>query len=311
MPGMESARPARVPTAGPASPAGPVPAGPVPASPDGAAGPDFRADPATGRVFQVSRAVRSTDVTPGGRLRFDALARYLQEAAEDDLADAGQDGGPVWLVRRAAVAVRGYPGLGAPVTLRTFCSGTGPRWAERTTTVAGPAGDLIQARVVWAAVSRADGRPVALGEDFHQRYGPAAGGRQVSARLSLPAPPPQAAAAARPWPVRHADFDTAGHVNNSVHWAAVEDELAALAWLPGRAELEYHRPILPEDEPALVAETGTGRLAVWLQHGPRRLASAVLRTELLTGRPVHSTLGRDEPSGPLVTRLGAQVGGGR
>jgi acyl-ACP thioesterase len=275
MPGMESAPPVRVPAAAAAPAASPGLGGP-----DGAVGPDFQPDPAAGRVFRVSRMVRSTDVTPGGRLRFDALARYLQEAAEDDLADTGQDGGPVWLVRRAAVAVHGYPGHGDQVTLRTFCSGTGPRWAERTTTVAGPAGDLIQARVVWAAVSRADGRPVALGEDFHRWYGPSAGGRRVSARLSLAPPPQQASAAARPWPVRQADFDTAGHVNNSVHWAAVEDELAALAWRPARAELEYHRPIRPGDEPALVAETGPGRLAVWLQLGSRRLASAMLRTEV-------------------------------
>jgi acyl-ACP thioesterase len=49
----------------------------------------FAPHPASGRVFTVSRVVRSTDVTPDGRLRLDALARYLQEAAEDDVADAG------------------------------------------------------------------------------------------------------------------------------------------------------------------------------------------------------------------------------
>ncbi len=81
-------------------------------------------------------------------LRFDALARNLQQAAEDDLADARWAGPYTWLARRTAVAVRGYPAHGERVTLRTFCSGTGPRWAERTTTVAGPAGDLMQATAV-------------------------------------------------------------------------------------------------------------------------------------------------------------------
>src|SRR6266581_3445588 len=58
-----------------------------------AAGPAFSPSPARGRVFTTAaRVVRSTDVTPAGRLRFDALARYLQEAAEDDLADAGWSG---------------------------------------------------------------------------------------------------------------------------------------------------------------------------------------------------------------------------
>ena len=247
----------------------------TPTTADGrAARPSFRADPAGGRLFRASRVVRSTDVTPGGRLRFDALARYLQQAAEDDLADARWAGPYTWLVRRTAVAVRGYPAHGERVTLRTFCSGTGPRWAERTTTVAGPAGDLMQATAVWVAVDPAEGGPVPLGAAFQARYGPAAGGRRVSARLSHPGPP--AAEAGRPWPLRSADFDTAGHVNNSIHWAAVEDVLPGLGWLPACAEIEYHRPILPGDEPRLVSAPGDGRLSVWLCGGQRRLASAVL-----------------------------------
>ena len=101
---------------------------------------EFAPDPPHGRVFTTARAVRSSDVTPSGRLRFDALARYLQDAAEDDLADAGWDEPCGWLLRRCEVAVRDYPGFGQRVGLRTFCSATGPRWAERTTTLAGPDG---------------------------------------------------------------------------------------------------------------------------------------------------------------------------
>jgi acyl-ACP thioesterase len=165
-------------------------------------------------------------VTPAARLRFDALARYLQEAAEDDLADAGWDEPSGWLLRRVAIAARGYPARGDHVGLRTFCSATGPRWAERTTTLAGPGGDLIQARAVWVAIARADGRPAPLGAQFQRLYGEAAQGRRVSARLSLPGP--SASQPGRPWPLRATNFDTAGHVNNSVHWAAVEDVLAGL-----------------------------------------------------------------------------------
>src|SRR5450755_590618 len=159
--------------------------------PEAAAAPAFTPDPAQGRVFTVSRAVRSTDVTPAGRLRLDALARYLQDAAEDDLADAGAAESYGWLLRRVALAIRGYPAYGDPVRLRTYCSAIGPRWAERTTTLAGPAGDLMQAIAVWAAVSQADGRPAPLAASFHRVYGPSAGHRQVSARLSRPGPRPQ------------------------------------------------------------------------------------------------------------------------
>ena len=124
---------------------------------------EFAPDPPHGRVFTTDQVVRSTDVTPSGRLRFDAFARYLQDAAEDDLADAGWDEPYGWLLRRCEVAVRYYPGFGQRVGLRTFCSATGPRWAERTTTLAGPDGDLMQARAVWVAVTRTEGRPCPLG----------------------------------------------------------------------------------------------------------------------------------------------------
>ncbi len=242
--------------------------------------PAFIADPADGRVFRTSRVVRSVDVTPAGRLRFDALARYLQQAAEDDLADAAWAEPYTWLVRRTSVAVRGYPAHRDRVQLRTFCSATGPRWAERTTTVTGPAGDLVQAVAVWVAIDAADGRPVPLGETFDRIYGPSTGGRRVSARLTHPGPPESAvrdAAAGQAWPLRASDFDTAGHVNNSIHWAVVEDVLAGLDWLPSRAELEYHRPGLPGHHPRLLTERADGQLSVWLCADGERLASAVLR----------------------------------
>ena len=83
---------------------------------------------------------------------------------------------------------------------------------------------------------------------------------------------------ARRWPLRATDFDTAGHVNNSVHWAAVEDVLAGLApgWLPASAELEYARPILPGHDPDLVTEHAPDHLAAWLRSGAQPLASARL-----------------------------------
>lgn len=247
--------------------------------------PAFTADPAEGRVFRASRVVRSVDVTPAGRLRFDALARYLQQAAEDDLYDAAWSEPYTWLVRRTSVLVRGYPAHRDRVQLRTFCSATGPRWAERTTTVSGPAGDLVQAVAVWVAIDAADGRPVPLGDVFHRVYGPSTGGRQVSARLSHPGLPENAAgpasagagsAGGRRWPLRASDFDTAGHVNNSIHWAAVEDVLAGLDWLPSRAELEYHRPVLTGHDPWLLSERRDGQLLIWLSDNGDRLASAVL-----------------------------------
>jgi hypothetical protein len=132
--------------------------------------------PAAGRVFTGHVPIRRTDVTPAGRLRFDAMARYLQDVAEDDIAEAGLHEPYGWLVRRCAITVRGYPQRGQGARLTTFCSATGPRWAERTTTLSVSGTELIQARAVWAAVARTTGAPCAVGPEFHRIYGPAAQG---------------------------------------------------------------------------------------------------------------------------------------
>jgi acyl-ACP thioesterase len=238
--------------------------------------PAFLAEPAGGRVYATRRIVRSTDVTPSGRLRLDALARYLQTAAEDDVADAGLAEPVVWLVRRCRLAISALPFMGERLSVRTFCSGTGPRWAERTTTLSGAQGQLVQASAVWAAVSRDTGRPVPLSEAFLHSYGAAAAGREVSARLWHLRPDSATSSTGRDWPLRAADFDTAGHVNNAVHWAAVEDVLAAAGWLPAAAEVEYHRAILPGCVPRLVLGEREQESLLWLLDGERLLASARL-----------------------------------
>ena len=235
----------------------------------------FVPDPVSGRIFATSRLVRMTDVTPSGRLRLDAVARYLQEAAEDDVTDSGWDEPYDWLLRRSVVTIAGFPAHRERVTVRTFCSGTGPRWAERTTTVSGPGGDLIQARAIWVAVASQTGAPAPLSREFLAVYGESARGRRVTARLYHDGPDP--ALTGRPWPVRAADLDPAGHVNNTVHWAAAEDALAGAGWLPSAAEIEYAQPILPGSEPTLVVgEHLPSGLDVWLMAGRDRLVSVRL-----------------------------------
>jgi acyl-ACP thioesterase len=243
-------------------------------TPRPAAAAEFLPPPAAGRVFTAGYPIRRTDVTPGGRLRLDALARYLQDAAEDDVADSGLAEPYDWLVRRCALAIRGWPRRGQRLRLATFCSATGPRWAERTTTVTAAGADLVQARMVWVAVDPVTGESCPVGPDFQRLYGPSARGRRVSARLSHR--PPDPSATDRDWPVRASDFDTAGHVSNTVHWQAAEEVLAGLDWLPSRAEMEYHRPILPGGRLRLACRLSAGRAGIWLIDDAARLASAQL-----------------------------------
>jgi acyl-ACP thioesterase len=236
--------------------------------------PGFLPEPEHGRVYAGRRIVRSIDVTPGRRLRLDALARYLQFAAEDDIADAGLHEPVGWVVRRTAVTVGSFPRMRERLSVRTFCSATGPSWAERTTTLTGADGGLIQARAVWAAVSRADGTLTMLTPEFHRVYGPSTAGRTISARPQLPRPP--LGATGPGWSLRAADFDIANHVNNTVHWAAIEDLLTPAGWRPATAAIEYHRPILPGCVPQLVSELDDAGLSAWLVAGSQLLAAARL-----------------------------------
>jgi acyl-ACP thioesterase len=217
--------------------------------------------PARGRRFTARRRVRLADTTASGRLRLDAVARYLQDVANDDVDDAGVRG--AWVLRRVALRVQHLPRFGDDLDVVTFCSGTGSRWAERRTTLAVRGASAIESVAIWVCVDEA-GRPAPLGASFFDRYGEAAGGRTVSSRLHL-SPPPDGAAT-RPWPLRATDFDVLGHVNNAVYWEAVEDELAQRA--PGRriaaAELEHRVAVEPGEGLELASLCNPDRLPVWL-----------------------------------------------
>ncbi|MBK9180048.1 MAG: acyl-[acyl-carrier-protein] thioesterase [Acidimicrobiales bacterium] len=224
--------------------------------------------PRSGRTFGATTVVRLGDVSPAGRLRLDALARYLQDVAGDDAAAAGLPGEQAWVVRRTVLRVDRPAVLGEHLRLTTWCAGLGPRWADRRTSVVGDQGGGAEAASLWVYVDPRTGRPLRLPPGFHERYGESAGGRTVRARLALPDPP--AGATSRPWPLRFADFDALGHVNNAVSWAAIEDALAPRRELraPLEAVVEWRSPLERGAEPELVtADAAEGRaagLAAWL-----------------------------------------------
>ena len=179
--------------------------------------------------------MRLADVTPKGRLRLDSVARYLQDVANDDAVDAIGEDAAAWVVRRTALRVERFPTFREDLTLTTWASGVGSRWAERRTSLEGADGGSIEAAALWVHVDLTTGRPKVLPPDFEAQYGAAAGGRTVSARLSHDGPPADAASHA--WTTRFADFDVLGHVNNTVYWAIVEEFLDLAA--PVSVELEY------------------------------------------------------------------------
>jgi acyl-ACP thioesterase len=182
--------------------------------------------PDAGRVFRHAASVGLGDVSPAGRARFDAIARWLQDAAYADWVDAGLDDGGVWIVRRLHLRVKQFPRFGDAVEVATFCSGTGRLWAERRSTVCAGDAALVEAVALWVHLDARGVRPRPLPDGFEAVYGAAAAGRRVSARLAHPAEPAEGAAT-RSWHFRAADLDLAAHVNNAVYWQVVEEELVA------------------------------------------------------------------------------------
>lgn len=198
--------------------------------------------PSVGRTFSSIRGIRLSDMDPHGRVRLDAVARFLQDIAIDDVQETGW-GIPahLWFVRRIRIDVL-EPFLDdREVALTTWCSGVAAIAAGRRWSVAGDRGGRIEVDSVWIHLD-ADANPARI-EDFGV-YAEAAGGRPVSTKLELPDPP--AGAERSPWPLRAVDVDLHGHVNNAVYWQAVEELLPTLGVdQTGRfwVEVDYRGPI--------------------------------------------------------------------
>jgi len=223
--------------------------------------------PPVGRVFEAERRVRLADVSPGGRLRLDAAARFLQDVSADDTADAALPDAETWVVRKTVIAVEAFPRYLEPLRLATWCSGTGTHWAERRISIVGAAGGSLDAATTWVHVDAATGRPARIPPGFETVYGEASGGRRVKARLDH-LDPPEPLPGGFAWPLRFSDFDLLGHVNNAACWQIVEEALARRRDLraPLRAEVQ-HRTAIERGDQVAVAMAGADDLQLWAVAG--------------------------------------------
>lgn len=218
------------------------------------------------RTFTHPRWPGFADCAPSGRVRLDALARWLQDVAYADVQDAGLVQAAVWVVRRTRMRVNRFPRFGEHFQVTTFCSGIGRMWAERRTDVvaagadgsgphapdgagshpaAGAGRPAVEAVSVWVHLDPDRRRPSPLTGPEMEVYGGAAADRQVSARLrhSLP----DSLDGGDPWRFRAVDCDIADHVNNAAYWQPLEEELLAAGAEPDGidAEIEYRSPAQP------------------------------------------------------------------
>jgi len=228
--------------------------------------------PAQGRVFGHGFVAGLADAAPSGRVRFDALARWLQDVAHADVRDARFSERSIWVIRRTRLCVARFPRLEEEVIVRTFASGLGRAWAQRRTSIVTAGGGAVEGVTLWVHLDPRDGRPAPLSAEEIAVYEPSTGGRTINARLRHPAPPPDAVS--RSWTFRSAELDLGDHINNVASWTALEEEL--LAGPEPEAldvEVEYRTPAQPGPHEVLSA-------------GPRRWIVAPdgeVRTSILLG----------------------------
>ena len=202
---------------------------------------DLVSIPTQGRIFAESRRVRLTDMDPRGRLRLDAVARFLEEVAIDDVDETGW-GAPdhLWFVRGMRIDVLEPFLADRSVELVTWCSAVGTVAAGRRWSLTGDRGGRIEVDSVWIHLD-ADQRPARV-VDFVP-YAESAGGRRRSGPPGRPPPPPRPRA---PRPPRPAPRGPPPHVNNTVYWQAIEHVLVDAGPEPSRplrARLEFREPL--------------------------------------------------------------------
>jgi acyl-ACP thioesterase len=195
--------------------------------------------PGRGRTYAEMVRPAIADAGPTGRVRLDAIARWLQDAAYYDLVDAGWERPAPWLVRRLRIRVERFPVLPERLTLETWCSGIGPAIAERRTRLRGEDGARVEAAALWISIDPGTQRPAPLTDAFMAVYAASADGRRSRTRLRHAAAP-SAGAVRSAFTFRAADLDPVHHVNNAAYWAVLEEELGdRAADEPIDAEVEH------------------------------------------------------------------------
>ncbi|NNC79891.1 MAG: hypothetical protein HKN94_07025 [Acidimicrobiales bacterium] len=235
--------------------------------------------PPSGRTFVTERRVSIADCRPDGRMELDAVARFLQDAGNDDTDDAGMaELGLAWIARRAQIEVLQSAVARELLTLTTWCSGTGSRWAERRTTIRGEHGAHVEAAAVWVHIDAETGRPTPWGESFAASYLEATEGRTVDSKLRHPKRLPEDGDRNEmPWRFRRTDLDGFGHVNNTAYLAVIEEAFGEHAPEAMYVEVEWRKPS-DAGEDLTVTEMFTDDGAqMWIRAGEEIRATILAR----------------------------------
>ena len=123
-------------------------------------------------------------------VRLDAIARIVQDVADADAASATVEGMGIWILRRLELRIASTPRFRADLTARTWCSGFGARWAERTSHV--HVGDVlcVESTAIWVHTDPERGAPTPLPPGFDAVWGRLQATAAKSRRACGTSPPP-------------------------------------------------------------------------------------------------------------------------
>lgn len=233
------------------------------------------------RFFEARYRVRTGDVDQRMRVRLDAVARYLQDIANDNI-EATHFGAtdPFWIVRRTVIDVLRPFSWPADVTAQRWCGALSTRWtnmrvrltADHETNRFNPEPrepGLIETEAFWINVNE-QGMPARLSDDAFEALSSMTDEHRLRWRAMNPDTAPDPASVELPdrrHILRSTDFDPFKHLNNAAYLEAVEDELvdhADLIDVPHRLVIEYLRPITPRADLLLRRVREPDRLLVWM-----------------------------------------------
>ena len=213
------------------------------------------------------------DCAPSGRVRLDAVARWLQDVAYADVEDAGLQDAAIWVVRRTRIRVAALPAVRRTSdrtnVLQRHRSDVGRAPHHDRTRRATRAAD-IEAVALWVHLDPVQRRPAPLTDAEIAAYGTTGRDRRVTARLRHPAAgEPEARST---WTFRATDCDLADHVNNAAYWQPLEAELLA-GPEPSQidVEIEFRTPSQPGEKQILTI--GPRR---WITNGNGEVHASVL-----------------------------------
>ena len=226
--------------------------------------------------------VRYYECDSYGHLNHTNYLRYMQEAAFDASAAAGYDlaryaaMGRHWLIRETDVEFVRPLRYGDVVQVKTWVADFQRVRSLRMYEFRSAEGGELVARgqTDWAFLESATGRPALIPQPMIAAFFPDGLPQTPSPRSRFVWPPPPAQGVFRQRRrVEWRDIDAAGHVNNAIYLAYIEDNglcaAAAHGWtlermqaagfrvIARRYQIEYRQPALLDDEL---------ELATWLSH---------------------------------------------